>query len=238
MRTPLVPDPSMVTAPMAQEALDRILVAGWCDKRFGDLYAAASVLASLLLLYADQGRPPSSPELAAASGLSKHETDRLLADLHRHDLVLLNRGGTHIREAYPFTESVTGHTVMFVRTGRTLNTMCAIDALGAGAMCRENAIIRSACRVCDAPIVVRAQDDGMTLGEVNPQAAMVWAGFRQSCGCAADSLCTELVFFCSDQHLEGWRASGAASDGLRLSVEEAFQVGKALFADRALRGRG
>ena len=53
---------------------------------------------------------------------------------------------------------------------------------------------------------------------------------------AADSLCTALVFFCSDGHLDLWRASGKTNDGRRLSVEEAFQVGKSLFADRALLG--
>lgn len=188
-RTPVVPDRAMVTAPVAQEALDRILVAGWYDKRFGELDpAAASVLASLLRLYADQGRPPSTPEIAAATGLSKHKADRLLEDLHRHDLVLLEHGDTAIRGAYPFTESVTGHAVTFVRTGRTLNTMCVIDALGAGAMCREDAIVRSACHACDAPIVVDIRGHGVTLGEVRPEAAVVWTGFRQSCGCAADSL--------------------------------------------------
>jgi len=59
----------MVTAPAAMEALDGILVAGWYDKRFGDLdVAAASVLAVLLQLFADQGKPPALEEIAAATG--------------------------------------------------------------------------------------------------------------------------------------------------------------------------
>lgn len=237
-RMPVVPDRAMVTASAALEALDGILVAGWHDKRFGDLdAAAASVLATLLQLYADQGQPPSPAEIAAAAGLAKRETDRLLTDLHRHDLVLLARDGTTIRGAYPFTETATGNMVTFARTGHRLNTMCVIDALGAGAMCRQDAIVRSACHACGASIVVDVCDHGSVLGEVRPQAAVVWTGFKQSCGCAADSLCTELVVFCSNDHLERWCASGAASAGRPLSVEEAFQVGKALFADRALLGR-
>lgn len=91
--------------------------------------------------------------------------------------------------------------------------------------------------VATGPIVLDTHGGGFALEELRPQDAVVWTGFRPSCGCAADSLCTELVFFCSDGHLEGWRASGAANEGRRLSVEEAFQVGKALFADRALLGR-
>ena len=236
-RMPVVPDRAMVTAPAAMEALDGILVAGWYDKRFGDLdVAAASVLAVLLQLFADQGKPPALEEIAAATGLSQHKAERLVTDLHRHDLVLVEQDGTVIRGAYPFTESVTGHTVTFVRTGRVLNTICAIDALGAGTMCREDAIVRSACHACGAPIMVDTRDHGTTLGAMHPQAAVVWTDFKRSCGCAADSLCTELVFFCSDRHLEEWRNSADASDGRRLTVEEAFQVGKALFADRALLG--
>lgn len=38
-----------------------------------------------------------------------------------------------------------------------------------------------------------------------------------------------------DEHLARWRAD--RGDGHRLSPEEAFQVGKALFIDRAIMGR-
>jgi mercuric reductase len=114
--------------------------------------------------------------------------------------------------------------------------MCAIDALGAGAMCRKDTIIRSGCHLCGVPVIVETRNRGMALDEVRPRSAVVWTGFRASRGCAADSLCTALVFFCSDGHLDLWRASGKTNDGRRLSVEEAFQVGKSLFADRALLG--
>ena len=77
----------------------------------------------------------------------------------------------------------------------------------------------------------------MILEKVMPAESVVWIGLKRSSGCAADSLCTALLFFCSDEHLERWRAVGGAGDGYRLSVEEAFQVGKALFIDRALMGR-
>jgi hypothetical protein len=136
----------MVMTEAAREALDGILVAAWYDKRFGDLgTAAASVLAMLLRLYAHEGRPPSAKEIAAATGFTELETARLLTALSQHDLVILERDGAAIRGAYPFTQSATGHSLTFVRRERTLNTMCAIDALGAGAMCREDTIIRSGC---------------------------------------------------------------------------------------------
>jgi hypothetical protein len=43
------------------------------------------------------------------------------------------------------------------------------------------------------------------------------------------------LFLCNDEHLAQWRRD--RSDGYRLSPEEAFQVGKALFIDRAMMGQ-
>jgi hypothetical protein len=116
--------------------------------------------------------------------------------------------------------------------------MCAIDALGAGAMCRDDTTIRSACGACGAVIVARTAYRGMTLKEVAPPDAVVWIGLRSSGGCAAASLCRELLFFCGDRSLARWRAAHGPVKGYQLSPEEAFQVGKALFLDRAMIERG
>ena len=109
--------------------------------------------------------------------------------------MILERDGATIRGAYPFTQSATRHSVTFVRRERTLNTMCAIDALGAGVMCREDTMIRSGCHLCGVPVIVETRNRGIALDEVRPRSAVVWAGFRASRGCAAASLCTALVFF-------------------------------------------
>jgi hypothetical protein len=236
-RLPLIPDWSMVAAPAAATAVNGIMAAGRYDARFGDLDArAADLLASVLVLYADRGAAPSLHDLGAATGLPEHHLEQLLGELDQRDLVLWDKDRRSIRGAYPFTETITGHTVTFARTERTLSTMCVIDALGAGAMCRDNSSIRSACHACHAPIRVETDQSGMRLAEVTPSDTVVWTGFRQSVQCAADSLCTELVFFCCPEHLAAWRASGQTSEGCELSAEEGFQVGKALFADRALFG--
>jgi hypothetical protein len=61
---------------------------------------------------------------------------------------------------------------------------------------------------------------------------VVWSGQRYAGDCAASSLCTVQAFFCGDDHLEGWRASGpaGAEDGVRLNLPEALDVGRAIFA--------
>jgi mercuric reductase len=235
-RRPAVPDWRRVTCAAAREALEGIVAAGCHGERFDRLgIEEAQVLAAVLHLYAEFGRPPSTAEIAESTGLSEPEADKVLAGLHRRDLLLRDGDGA-ISGAYPFTGSRTGHSVAFPGSGRRLNAMCAIDALGAGAMCRSDAIVQSACRACGSALVVATRKGGMALGDVRPEETVIWAGFTRSCGCAADSLCTQLIGFCSDRHLNEWCKSAAAGDGRRLTVAEAFQVAKALFADRALLG--
>ena len=52
--------------------------------------------------------------------------------------------------AYPFSNQETGHRVTL--DGRVLNAMCAVDALGIGAMTGRDIAIASGCRHCRAPI--------------------------------------------------------------------------------------
>jgi Alkylmercury lyase len=234
--TPVIPDWTVVTTPTARRALEGILAAGHYDSRFGGIDPdAARVLAQVLRLYARLGGAPAPNDLAADLALPTPSVKQQLAYLRARDLVLLDPTGETILGAYPFTQAATGHSVTFDGTGRTLATMCAIDALGAGAMCRDDVTIRSACRMCGDQVIASTTHRGMTLRQIAPSGAVVWVGLRESAGCAADTLCTELLFFCSDEHLARWRKDHGS--GHRLSPEEAFQVGKALFIDRAMMGR-
>jgi hypothetical protein len=235
--TPVIPDWTVVSAPAARRAVEGIVAAGHYDSRFGELDSHASlILAHILRLYARLGRAPAMDELAADAVLPGSNIKEHLVQLRARDLVLLDPTGETVLGAYPFTEAVTGHSVTFKGTGHTLATMCAIDALGAGAMCRDDVTIRSACGACGGDIVALTHDRGMTLGQILPMDTCLWVGLRQSCGCAAETLCQELLFFCSDEHLMRWRKD-RSSDGHRLTPEEAFQVGKALFIDRAMMER-
>jgi hypothetical protein len=108
--------------------------------------------------------------------------------------------------------------------------MCAIDALGVGAMLGRDIAIASGCRQCGAAISVTTQGTGTALAIVAPDGALVWSGMRTDAGCAADTLCTVIAFFCSDAHLEAWRsANHPHAAGYRLSLDVALQVGRAIF---------
>lgn len=221
---------------MAWRAIEGIVAAGHYDSRFGGIDPdAARVLSHVLWVYAHLGRRPGIDEVTANADRQRPNVKNHLTQLRARDLVLLDPTGETILGAYPFTEAVTGHSVTFKGTGRRLATMCAIDALGAGAMCRDDVKIRSACSACGIPVIACTDDHGMTLKHVAPASTVVWVGLRESCGCAAETLCKELLFFCSDEHLARWRKD--RGDGHCLSPEEALQVGKALFIDRAMMDR-
>ena len=110
----------------------------------------------------------------------------------------------------------------------TLNAMCAVDALGVGAMFARDCEIESSCRLCAAPIRVTTAGNGERLKSFEPETAMVWNGIYYE-GQAATSLCTVIAFFCSPAHSEKWLEGRENSNGYPLTIGEAMEVGKALF---------
>lgn len=222
-----LPDWSLVHAAPAREALGAILEAFGIERCFaGYSEIEDRVRQAVLVLYGELGRAPDRVALAEKTGLAADAVRAALTRLRARDLIVLDEATGEIMGAYPFTERASGH---HVRIGaRTLNAMCAVDALGAGAMYGADSEIRSACRECGAAIVVRTVRDGAELLAVVPAGAVVWNGIHYE-GQAADSLCRVIAFFCSDAHLEGWSAARRGLKGFRLSLDEALQVGKALF---------
>jgi mercury(II) reductase len=184
------------------------------------------VRVALLKLYAEDGRAPTPGALAQRAGLSETAVQPLLEELRRRDLVVLDN--ERIVGAYPFTDRDEDHQVTL--DGRVLNAMCAVDALGIGAMTDRDIAIASHCRHCDAPIRIATQDRGRALAEVEPRTAVMWQSVRYEGACAANSLCATTSFFCSDDHLSAWRRERSADElGFRLSIEEGLEAGRALF---------
>ena len=200
------------------------------DDRRWDGYSVAedAVRRAVLRCYVADGWAPDTMRLAREAALTVDEVRGHLARLRARDRVVLDGDGEAILGAYPFTERATGHRVRL--GGIVLNAMCAIDALGVGAMVGQDAVVESRCRQCGAPIRAATAGHGELLAEIEPPAAVVWAGIQYRGGCAATSLCTAIVFFCGDDHLRPWRAAAPSRGrGHRLSAAEALEVGKAIF---------
>jgi hypothetical protein len=183
---------------------------------------------ALLQMYADGGRAPALENLATRVGLSVSRLHAILGSLEARDMIVLDNDGDRIIGAYPFTEAETEHRVELGR--QTLHAMCAIDALGMGAMFDSDIRIQSSCRMCGISIDVTSSNRGRALARWAPEAAIVWSGIRYEQRCAANSLCQVLAFFCGDEHLEAWRQrQGNDSHGFRLSMEEGLELGRSIF---------
>lgn len=221
------PDWSVVSSPVVKEALLAMVGSDHVLNRWSGYEAATDrVRVALLQLYAEHGRAPTPSALAKRAGLSEEAVRALLEELRRRDLVVLD--GDMIVGAYPFTDRDTGHRVTL--DGRTLTAMCAVDALGIGAMTDQDISIVSRCRHCGAPVRITTQERGRALADVEPTTAVVWLSVHYEGGCAANSLCTATSFFCSDDHLVAWRRQRPADEpGFRLSIEEALEAGRAIF---------
>ncbi|OAF07775.1 pyridine nucleotide-disulfide oxidoreductase [Bradyrhizobium centrolobii] len=221
------PDWSAVTSPVVEDALTTLAQSDHVLHRWSDYSPAADrVRVALLQLYAAEGQAPTLGDLAARTGLTEARVRPLLEDLRQRDLVVLE--GERIVGAYPFTDNDTGHRVRL--DTRTIRAMCAVDALGVGAMLDRDVEISSRCRHCNARIRIATEDRGRALADVEPRTAVVWLSLRYESGCAANSLCSVTEFFCSDEHLSAWRRHRPGDEpGVRLSMDEALQAGRAIF---------
>ena len=134
------PDWSAATSITVKDALLAMVGSDHVLNRWSGYDAAADrVRVALLQLYAEDGRAPSRSALAERAELSETTIPSLLEELRRRDLVVLD--GERIVGAYPFTDRETGHRVTL--DGHVLNSMCAVDALGIGAMTDRDIAIAS-----------------------------------------------------------------------------------------------
>jgi mercuric reductase len=221
------PDWSVVTSPAVRDVLQALIGSDHVLNRWSGYNPTTDrVRVALLQLYAESGRAPAPDMLAERAGLSRTVIRPLLQELRGRDLVVLD--GERIVGAYPFSDRDTGHRVTL--DSHALNAMCAVDALGIGAMTDRDVAIVSRCRHCGAPIRITTRDRGRALAEIEPRAAVMWQSIRYESACAANSLCATTAFFCTDEHLSAWRNERSADEpGFRLSIEEGLEAGRALF---------
>ena len=222
----MYPDWSVVTSDAVVQAIGQLFAAADLVRRLSAITEVEDRLRRAILEhYGDTGRPPSVRQMSSATGLAPGALSDVLAGLEARDMVLLDDDGG-VAGAYPFTEDDTAHRVTL--DGHTINTMCAIDALGVGAMYGRDVVIASRCLNCGGPVRVATRDRGAALESYTPARTVVWLGTGYAGGCAAKSACKSMAFFCSDDHLASWREDGGG-EGFRLSIDEGLQAGRALF---------
>ncbi len=224
----LMPDWSFVNDASARAALSAVMMdAGRAEKWAGLDPAEDRVWQAVLRGFAATGRAPDARSLAVVTGLEEFVVTDWLRSLRRRDLIVLDGEGA-VTAAYPFCAWETGHRV---RAGDVVvNSLCAIDALGAGAMVGRDTAVESSCPACGAEIRVTTRNTGYDLDAMTPASAVVWSGIRYADNCAATSGCTVKRYFCSEQHLAPWRHRADPNGiGFRLSMEAALLIKKAIF---------
>lgn len=221
-------NPGVLSSQSSRSAFEAILRQGFEGKHSQPLTGPQSiVLSHVLEFYSAFGRAPAPTELASSSGLSVPDLQRSIAELIEMDFLVVDET-RRLCGAYPFTDHHTPHRVIFTGTGSTVYAMCAVDALGAGAMVDQDIEIHSSCAVCQSPVMALTTDSGKKLAVVYPPATVVRVGETPACSCAAETLCPAIEFVCC-------KADGTAQmdRGLTVSVANALEVGRALFENRA-----
>lgn len=184
------------------------------------------------------GKPPRQAEIAAMLG-SNPAALHALATLASNDLVILNapvvqdektqqpvvEKTAEIVGAYPLTTENTPHKV--VSNHSTVNAMCAVDALAISPMFGQETRIESRCHVTGTPI--RIQQKGQEIVEAFPSRDVrVGIRWQATQGCAAHTICTEMVFLKDLKTAAAWQESDPDSIDL-LTLYEAVELGAAFF---------
>ena len=154
---------------------------------------------AILRNFASAGRPLSREEVAQQLGGGN--TEASLARLAADDLVVLNPDHSEIVGAYPFTAEERVHKVLV--NGQTVHAMCALDALAIAPMFETATRIDSRCHVTGTPVEIHMQ--GGALLSAKPGEVHVGIHWQGTSGCAAQSLCMEMVFLADAETAQRWQ---------------------------------
>ena len=154
---------------------------------------------AILRQFATAGRPLSRDEVAQQLG--DGHVDAALTRLATDDLVVLTPDRSQIVGAYPFTTEARVHKVLV--NGQTVHAMCALDALAIAPMFETATRIDSRCHVTDTPVEIHMQ--GKTLLSAMPGEVHVGIHWQATSGCAAQSLCMEMVFLANAETALRWQ---------------------------------
>lgn len=169
-----------------------------------------------------RGYPPSRDEMEQLPG--DYPLDDALQRLASGDLLVLSPDGQSINGAYPFTVEERVHTVSV--NGRCLHAMCALDALSVAPMFQVATMVKSRCHVTGDPVEVEMQ--GGNVLSASPAEPLVGIRWQGTSGCAAQSLCLDMVFLRDSETAGEWQAQDSGNISI-LDLPSAIAIGAAFF---------
>jgi mercuric reductase len=202
----------------------------------------ASIHRMVLRSLAEQGRAPTTEEIAAVLGSRASALDAL-AVLSSNDLIVLdtpvvkdelsrrlslkNPEGKIIG-AYPMTTEKTPHRVLVGgKGGKEIHAMCAVDALAISQMFGVESCIDSKCQATGEAIYICQK--GREILAARPSADIrVGIRWQHFTTCAAHTLCTEMVFLKDAATAANWKAKDPEAIEL-FTLPEAVEYAAAFF---------
>ncbi len=175
---------------------------------------------AILRDYALHGRPPSRTAMERLVG----DVDSALQRLADDDLIVLTPDKTAISGAYPFTSESRAHRVAI--DGREVHAMCALDAVSIAPMFELATCVRSQCHVQATPVEIHMQ--GARVLATTPAHPYVGIRWQSTAGCAAQSLCLEMVFLADRATAEAWQRDDPDNIDL-FTLPDAVAFGAAFF---------
>lgn len=169
-----------------------------------------------------RGHPPSREEMEQLPG--DYPLDDALQQLASGDLVVLSQDRQSISGAYPFTVEERVHTVSV--NGHRLHAMCALDALSVAPMFQVATTVKSRCHVTGDPVEVEMQ--GGNVLSASPAEPLVGIRWQGTSGCAAQSLCLDMVFLRDRETAGDWQAQDSGNISI-LDLPSAVAMGAAFF---------
>lgn len=164
---------------------------------------------------------------------------RTLPELLGDDIGALTEAADHLRSRGRLELSESGELVAvhglarrptphrIEHDGGTVNTWCALDAIGIPAALALDARVRTRCPTCGFELAVPLSGG---VPDPAPDTVLWYPEVRR--GHLVDDFCTAANLFCSPGHLERWRA-GAGTEGSVLTVGEVAALGPDVWSDVA-----
>ena len=168
------------------------------------------------------GKPLSRDQLAVQLG--EGAVDAALQQLAADDLVVLTPDRQQLAGAYPFTAEERVHRVLV--NGHTVHAMCALDALSVAPMFNTATRVDSRCHVTGAPIEIHMQ--GTELLSALPADPFIGIHWQGTSGCAAQSICLEMLFLRDRETAMAWQQEDSANMSI-FDLPAAVAFGAAFF---------
>jgi hypothetical protein len=171
--------------------------------------------------------PPAAEAISAKATELGLEPEQAREKLAAEDLVHFDTEG-EVTVAYPFSGRPRGHRVL-IDGQRTVEAMCAIDALGIAPMLGLPIEITSRDPLSGGEVWVRLDPGDGVWWE--PKQAVVLAGSACCEGPSFRGCCDVLNFFESKQNAERYLRDHQQISGFPISIPAASGLGRTVFGD-------